>query len=603
MVFFLFLLALSCKKTEIDVDALTDFPPGILSVFPADGNKVVAGNFNITVVFADGTISPLASGSIVLKDAGGAELGSVSGNLSGTEDQLVLDSLAFGAADLALGFYTLEISVTDSKGQSTDRITTFEISNLPFAAVQNELYLAGSYNGWGADALTLIADNTWMATDLMLDGGEWKLKNCVDWCDQDWGDAACSGIVVNTTGGGANSACSPSGLYNLTFRDDDLTYFFAPAIFFESNLMSLYLLGSFNDFQGEEYMFTQTGDYTWELEEILLSPDDQFRFSEGPFFMGTNYGDNEGDGVAEEFGSNIVFAETEAFYNIVFDDRTLEYTITFVRFPSIGIIGTATPGGWDEDTDLTDNGDGTFSLFITLTDGVAKFRANDDWPTNWGGTDFPTGIGVQDGPDIPITAGVYDITFVPETGEYNFASNLSVGIIGDATPSGWAEDTDMNSNGDGTYWLVAGLKTGLVKFRGNDDWPINWGAPDWPSGTGVQDGDNIPAQEGIYYITFNAGTGEYNFEPMSIGIIGSAIGSWDTDLDMAINPANPPELILDINAVDGVVKFRADDDWPINWGASDFPMGTGVQDGPDIPVPAGAYTVYFDVNTGEYRFE
>jgi hypothetical protein len=50
------------------------------------------------------------------------------------------------------------------------------------------------------------------------------------------------------------------------------------------------------------------------------------------------------------------------------------------------------------------------------------------------------------------------------------------------------------------------------------------------------------------------------------------------------------------------LKFRAEDDWAVNWGAEDFPVGTGTQDGPNIPVTAGTYAISLVTDTGEYAF-
>ena len=44
----------------------------------------------------------------------------------------------------------------------------------------------------------------------------------------------------------------------------------------------------------------------------------------------------------------------------------------------------------------------------------------DGWGSNWGGSDFPSGIGVQDGANIPIAAGDYVVIFNDITGGYNF---------------------------------------------------------------------------------------------------------------------------------------------------------------------------------------
>ncbi len=599
----------SCTKDELDVTALTDFPPGILSISPADNSKVVKGDFNVRVVFADGTVSPLTSATVKLFDANNTELASATKALSGTEDFIEIPGSSFNAASLDVGLYSLSISVTDSKGQTTLRNTAFEISNLPFAANNNKMYIAGEFNGWGATELTLVADYTWEALNVELNGGQWKFKNCENWCDQDWGDPECDGIVQVTTNGGPNSACSPSGFYNIRFNDQTLRYTFTPAVIYAANINGLYMLGNFNQFQGDEYKFNLVADNTWVLDEIQLSPGDFFKFAEYPTFMGNNWGDSNADGVAEPFGANINFNEPEGggFYKVTFNDKTLAYDLEFVRYPSIGIIGSATPGGWDTDTNMNDDdGDGIFEVTLDFVDGEAKFRANDSWTVNWGAGDFPAGIAVQNGPNIPVPAGRFKVTFNPGTGEYLFTADAgitTVGIIGSATPGGWDTDFNMRDNGNGNWSAVIGLVAGEVKFRANDDWTINWGAADFPSGTGTQNGPNISVTPGIYFVTFNSNTGAYSFTPASVGIVGSATpGGWGTDTNMDPDPGDPTQVKLTVTLVDGEAKFRVNDEWTFNWGAADFPSGIAVQDGPNIPVPAGTYTVVFNVNTGAYSF-
>ncbi len=613
-------LFVACNDDDINLDELTDFPPGILTVSPADNSKVVIGDFNLVAVFIDGNISPLASATMVLTDNTGKEIGNFSQSLAGTLDSMVIPGSQFDAASLEVGFYDLEVTVTDSKNQSQTRTITFEISTLPFPANQEKMYFAGEANGWAASAeglqgweFTLEGPNTWVLREVTLDGGEFKLKNTIDWSDQDWGDGNCDGVMEITTGGGPNTACDYSGLVNIRFNDQTLAYTIEPAITLEQNISSLYLLGTFNSFQGEDYRFTQTADNVWELKEALINEGDEFRFSEGPFFMGTNFGDNEGDGIAEMFGKNIVFNEQTAFYDITFNDQTLEYSFEFDKFPSLGIIGDATPGGWDMDTDLTDNGDGNFSLIVTLTDGQVKFRENDAWDVNWGGAtgteaDFPSGTAVFNSPNnIPVVAGTYNVKFNRNTLEYSFEPGVeSLGIIGDATPGGWDADTDLMDNGDGTYSMVLGLTDGAVKFRINDSWDVNWGGTDFPSGVGVSNSpDNIPVTAGIYLITFNFNTAEYSFTPASIGIIGdSTPGGWDADTDMTPDPSEPGLVTVDIELTDGGAKFRVNDDWAFNWGGTGFPTGAGEFNSPDnIPVTAGSYTIRFNVNTGAYSFE
>lgn len=93
-----------------------------------------------------------------------------------------------------------------------------------------------------------------------------------------------------------------------------------------------------------------------------------------------------------------------------------------------------------------------------------------------------------------------------------FAGFNTIGIIGDATPGGWGADTDMTDMGDGVYEITIDLQALAAKFRADDDWAVNWGDAAFPSGTGTQDGANIPVDEaGTYKVTFDTKDGSYDF--------------------------------------------------------------------------------------------
>ena len=75
-----------------------------------------------------------------------------------------------------------------------------------------------------------------------------------------------------------------------------------------------------------------------------------------------------------------------------------------------GLIGSATAGGWDNSTPMTYNPvTGRWSVTTTLVDGEFKFRANNGWDINLGGTLNNLGY---NGDNIPATAGTYTITLV-----------------------------------------------------------------------------------------------------------------------------------------------------------------------------------------------
>ncbi|GAB2771037.1 SusF/SusE family outer membrane protein [Salinimicrobium soli] len=115
------------------------------------------------------------------------------------------------------------------------------------------------------------------------------------------------------------------------------------------------------------------------------------------------------------------------YYTFTIDIEAMTYTLESydasgaATFTTIGYIGDATPGAWDNDTDLTQS---TFDPHIwyvngsAINDGEMKFRAANDWGKNWGGNTFPSGTATQDGPNIPVVAGNYDIWFNDLTGRY-----------------------------------------------------------------------------------------------------------------------------------------------------------------------------------------
>jgi hypothetical protein len=146
-----------------------------------------------------------------------------------------------------------------------------------------------------------------------------------------------------------------------------------------------------------------------------------------------------------------------------------------------------------------------------------------------------------------------------------------------------------------------------VKFRQNYNWAVNWGASTFPTGTGTQDGPDIPIMTpGFYTVSINIQTGAYTFTltapPPSIGMIGSALNGWTTDVFM--EPVDGKNYIAyGVNLSAGEMKFRQDGAWAINWGANAFPQGSGFQDGPNIPIPSGVYSVSFNRKTGAYSFD
>ena len=388
-------------------------------------------------------------------------------------------------------------------------------------------------------------------------------------------------------------------------------------------------------------MQDSTDVHQWTLFSVLIT-DGELKFRANDSWD-VNWGSADFPvGVGVPDGPNII--ATSGVYNISFNDSTGEYIFSGVEDPNspdpeasvyetVGIIGNATPSGWDASTpmiqDSADAHQWTLSQ-VTLTDGEAKFRANDTWDVNWGNDTFPTGTGIMDGPNIPATAGVYDIRFDDRTGEYSFDSTdepnnpdepnpdapvyATVGLIGGASPGGWGASVPMNQDPNNPHrWTLneVTLTLGEAKFRVNDSWDINWGDLSFPVGIGLRDGPNIQAEPGVYDIAFNDITGAYTFTAAgearlyeTVGIIGNATANgWDASTLMNRDTIDLHTWTLNqVNLTNGEAKFRANDTWDVNWGSNSFPNGIGVQDGPNIPVPAGIYDITFNDITGVYSF-
>lgn len=498
----------SCRD-EVDVEELLSFPPGILLVEPGNASNVVLGNFDIKAVFIDGENSPLASATITLKDAQDNEITKTSKNLSGVKDSIVVEGTSFNAASLAEGSYKILIEAKDVNDKATTATINFKLVNSLYASVQTEMYIAGVFNGWGSTPLELVANNIWEVKEIDLQASGWKLKNRTDWSDTDWGDTNCDGAMDVTSGGGPNTECGYSGLVNVRFNDQTLEYTVRPSVDYNTNLDNVYLLGTFNDFEGSVPKLTLTGHYTWELAEVRLKGGDKFKFSEGPNFMGDNYGDNEQDGVADLFGSNIVMPDdaADAFYKITFNDQTLAYELELVRYPypdNLYLVGGSTVAGWDPASSVAflKTGDGKFEIYSYLTvagDGFKLLQVR-DWAGDWGkGAD---GELLQEGEN--------NLT-VPEDGFYRLTADfiaktytlqkMDWGIIGNATPGGWDNDTNMTfsgGKGDYTWSVTTDLTAGELKFRANDSWDVNLG-DNGNDGSLEYNGTNIPVAEAGNY--------------------------------------------------------------------------------------------------------
>jgi len=322
----------------------------------------------------------------------------------------------------------------------------------------------------------------------------------------------------------------------------------------------------------------------------------------------------------------------------------------------ISLIGEFS--GWVEDldmvADLTNPNYWRTTLVLFPEDDVngdhlveLKFRENHDWTVNWGASDFPGGIGLQDGPNIPVPISEvldstwYYVGFDCLSGQYTFGFTCEViGLIGEF--SNWNSDIIMQQDEYFLHYYSTFINIneeddidvppdGFVgmKFRENENWYHNWGNVDFPVGIGIHDGYPIPVpyyNVGLYtdyYVSFHCDSHEYYFEETcgDISLIGE-FSNWgglpDHNLIRSSTNIHEWTTVFQITEdddqsmpLDGIVeiKIREYNDWEVNWGDSLFPAGTGYQDGYNIPVPllswvdTTSYFLTFNCLTGEYHFD
>lgn len=302
---------------------------------------------------------------------------------------------------------------------------------------------------------------------------------------------------------------------------------------------------------------------------------------------------------------------TEGLYTLAYDATLGE--IVFDQIESVGIIGGATPGGWDTDTPLTGtvNADGgSWSVEgVVLDQNQLKFRYNCRWAIdrridtdvdfdNTNGYSFFTNYGNLIGDLLPGNEGPN--IEVGERAEYtvNFSWDPASGVSAALTKTGtveplpeypaemymigsaiggwdWVDDPDAGVEADGIklvpvaneykhlFWAIVWMEafeadgttaTGF-KFAEEQDWGTDFGKTgDAADGVFAKGNDNVPgpATSGYYMVVVNLeadGTVEMNV-PKVYGI-GDAFDIGDSKEWDTANPNN----IFTVDNVNKLIKF------------------------------------------------
>ena len=409
------------------------------------------------------------------------------------------------------------------------------------------------------------------------------------------------------------------------------------------------------DFEGTDAKYSGVIDFGEDVSAL------QFKF------VGEAWGNNEfsvpaGETQAPEAaelplvaggGDNIAAYTTHRFYSLTLDKGTPKVTKNF-SFNSLGVIGDATPTGWDADTDMQFNADKQrFYVDLTLIDGTIKFRADDAWDVNWGGAD---GVLASGADNIAVSAGNYRI-YVNLNDPANPTYELNAGMYGKEEPvggnttpepepeptpvvgwglvgeyNGWGAEADVMLTSDGTFLTAKGVAlSGQVKFRKDGAWDVNLGAPGEVEPVEiavntelelVANGKNFTIAEGTYDVYLDEANAKAWFindgsypgggaapEASEWGIVGVVNGWAAPDITMYKTATEGLFVAYKVEMPDGGFKIRANGEWndAANYGlAAAGPVevdhaydlicsgGSG-----DMTLVAGTYDIWFDLTNSK----
>lgn len=163
-----------------------------------------------------------------------------------------------------------------------------------------------------------------------------------------------------------------------------LDYSYKIEIIGEMNL-SLYMPGAYQGWSPETApsVYSKNLDFKYEGYVYFGSASD-FKFASQRNWDGPIYGVGDDEGTLSDTGGDLNISEAGYYkFNVDLSGSPYTYSATKTEW---GLIGDATPGGWDSSTPMVyDETSDTWAVTAELTTGAYKFRANDGWDINLGG--------------------------------------------------------------------------------------------------------------------------------------------------------------------------------------------------------------------------
>lgn len=361
-----------------------------------------------------------------LKVNGEAIKGEISGNsiqVDATELEKILCNENKTRASVASNIkveskVTVNLASGDAVAINTVGETTGKITTSPTPAIdENGYYMLGEVNGNGWDQtkpvwMNKVSDGVYqlkVTTEKdknyfkFYEGSKWDatgnwdvINKGVLGCEKD-GSEDASGTIYYTGdswGTPQTMVIAGAGTWIVTLDMNNLSYSVGKPI--------LYMAGDAN---GWDQIDVLNGDDGVHFTGYMYLNQNGFKFCTQPNWDGTNYG----GAFFGESEDNIIMTQPAGYYQVDVDLSAKKYTLTPF---TIGIIGNATPKGWDGDTNMTYKPEERCWELkdVKLTDGEMKFRHTNDWSLSWGGE--LDNLTTQNGPNIVVAAGTYDIKLV-----------------------------------------------------------------------------------------------------------------------------------------------------------------------------------------------
>ena len=310
---------------------------------------------------------------------------------------------------------SVNLASGDAVTINTVGTTTGKLKPTPTPTIdENGYYMLGEVNGngWTATSpvwMTKVSDGVYqlkVTTEKdknyfkFYEGSKWDesgnwdvINKGVLGCEKD-GCEDASGIIYyagDSWGSPQSMVIAGAGTWIVTLDMNNLTYTVGKPI--------LYMAGDAN---GWKHIDVLNSDDGVNFKGYMYLNQNGFKFCTQPNWDGTNYG----GAFFGESEDNIMMTQEAGFYQVDVDLSAKTYTLTPF---TIGIIGSATPKGWDGDTEMTYNPEERCWELkdVTLIDGEMKFRHTNDWSLSWGGE--LDNLTTQNGPNIAVAAGTYDI--------------------------------------------------------------------------------------------------------------------------------------------------------------------------------------------------